>query len=382
MSKRKTNKRRRLPNGFGQISEIKGQHLRKPFRAMITVGKNEYGKPICKLLKPEAYFETYNDAYTALLEYHKSPIEKSSNITMADLYGRWSKWHFARVNEKSAKNTTAAWAYMSSIYNVKVRELRTKHIRECIENASRIVKGEKREASADTKKRIKILFNAMLDYAVEYELADRNYAREMKMPVVSKPIKEQHHIPFTDEEVDVLWQNIKYSSFVKVILIQCYSGWRPIEMCNLRTTDTNIKEWYFIGGSKTDAGTNRKVPIHPVIRSFVKEFYNLATDIGSEYLFNIKRDKQTTYENITSYFAYRWFFTKTLRDLKLNPNHKPHDCRKHFITIAKKYNVDEYAIKYIVGHAITDLTERVYTQRDINWLQDEMKKIKGPVGIM
>lgn len=35
----KNNKRRRLPNGFGQISEIKNRNLRKPFRAMVTVGK-------------------------------------------------------------------------------------------------------------------------------------------------------------------------------------------------------------------------------------------------------------------------------------------------------------------------------------------------------
>ena len=36
MTKRK---RMRLPNGFGQISKITGQRLRKPYRAMVTVGK-------------------------------------------------------------------------------------------------------------------------------------------------------------------------------------------------------------------------------------------------------------------------------------------------------------------------------------------------------
>lgn len=56
--------------------------------------------------------------------------------------------------------------------------------------------------------------------------------------------------------------------------------------------------------------------------------------------------------------------------------HKPHDGRKTFITLAKKYNVDEYAIKYIVGHSISDLTERVYTDREIDWLKAEMEKIK------
>ena len=38
--------------------------------------------------------------------------------------------------------------------------------------------------------------------------------------------------------------------------------------------------------------------------------------------------------------------------------------------------IDEYALKYIVGHAIQDVTERVYTKREISWLIEEMQKIK------
>lgn len=66
-----------------------------------------------------------------------------------------------------------------------------------------------------------------------------------------------------------------------------------------------------------------------------------------------------------------------IRDLlKLNPDHRAHDGRNHFITMAKKAGIDEYALKYIVGHAIQDVTERVYTQREISWLIEEMQKIK------
>ena len=49
------------------------RNLRNPFRAMVTVGKTPDGKPICKPLKPESYFATYNDAYAALVEYNKNP---------------------------------------------------------------------------------------------------------------------------------------------------------------------------------------------------------------------------------------------------------------------------------------------------------------------
>lgn len=55
--------------------------------------------------------------------------------------------------------------------------------------------------------------------------------------------------------------------------------------------------------------------------------------------------------------------------------HRAHDPRVQFITQAKKFGVDEYAIKYIVGHQISDITERVYTKRDAEWLKNEIEKI-------
>lgn len=93
-SSRKPNKRRRLPNGFGQISEIKGRNLRNPFRAMVTVGKDKNGKPICKPLKPESYFPTYNDAYTALVEFNKNPYDLEPSITVKELYDKWTPEYF------------------------------------------------------------------------------------------------------------------------------------------------------------------------------------------------------------------------------------------------------------------------------------------------
>ena len=45
---------------------------------MVTVGKDDSGRPICKLLRPNAYFSTYNDAYAALTEYNRDPYDLSA----------------------------------------------------------------------------------------------------------------------------------------------------------------------------------------------------------------------------------------------------------------------------------------------------------------
>lgn len=374
---RKSNKRKKLPNGFGQISEIKDYNLRNRFRAMVTVGKTTTGRPICRPLKPVAFFRTYNDAYIALVEYNRNPYDLDDAITVAELYERWTNDYFKTLkSESSARTITCAWAYCSSVYNMRASDVRARHIKGCMEEGVAKIKGKEQHASAGTKSRIKSLFNLMLDYALEYEIVDRNYARTFNVSddiVKETEESKRGHIPFTEEEIEILWNNIDTKQYVDVILFQCYSGWRPQELGLLKLENINLETGVIVGGMKSDAGTDRIVPIHPRIRHIVEQKYKEAEELGSEYLLNCA-DSRSGLK--LTYDKYQKRFVKVIDELKLNEQHRAHDPRMHFITMAKKYKLDEYAIKYIVGHAIQDITERVYTKREIDWLKEEIEKIK------
>ena len=371
-------KRKRLPNGFGQICEVKNRNLRKPYRASVTVGKTSTGKPIVKLLKPEAYFETYNDAYAALMEYNRKPFDFDNDITMDELFKRWSPRHFETLKTEASRNHfRISWKYCSAIYDLHVRDFRIRHLKECMENGSIIVGGVERKATNGEKNRIKTLLNLMLDYAVEYDMVDKNYAREYKLPkeiAEGKNVAETPHISFTEEELDILWANLD-KEYVDLILIQIYSGWRPQEFGNLQLDDIDFDTWTFTSGMKTDAGRNRTVPIHPKIRNLLKEKYQESRDLGCNRLVFFRNGK-TVKEREFSYKKMYDRFNVLLKELNLNEAHRMHDTRKTFVTLAKKYKVDEYAIKYMVGHSISDLTERVYTERDLEWLRSEIEKIE------
>ena len=375
---RKSNKRRRLPNGFGQISEIKNRNLRNPFRAMVTVGKTPEGKPICKPLRPESYFATYNDAYAALVEYNKNPYDLEPSITMQELYDKWLPEYEKTV--KSTKSVTSAWAYCSGVYKMRVMDIRARHVKGCMEEGVAIIRGKEQHPSATMKNQIKSLFNMMLDYALEYELVDRNYSRTFNL--TEETVKEiqsvkKEHIAFTDEEMDLLWTNISNKQGIDILLIQCYSGWRPQELGLLELKDVDLENWTFRGGMKTDAGENRVVPIHSRIQDLVLRKYQEAEALGSPYLLNWTDPNNRNKKNIKlTYARYQKAFERIRDDLKLNPNHRPHDGRTHFVTMAKRYGVDEYAIKYMVSHKISDITEKVYTRREFAWLREEIKKIK------
>ena len=332
---------KRLPNGFGQISKIKG-NLRKPYRAMITVGKDNTGKPVCRLLKPHAYFRTYNEAYTALIKYHENPYDIVTNITCKDLYDMWSVEHFDGMGS-GRRLYVSAWGLCDYAYNINVRELRVKHIKICMQNAS----------SPSAKANIKLVFGLMLDFAVEHEMVERNVARDFKLPKnIRKELKENYkgHTALTEDEVSMLRENID-DPYLMLAYVQVYTGFRPSELLMLSSDSFDKEAMTITGGMKTKAGKNRTVPIHPAIENIV---FEIEPDI--------------------SYETYRRNVMKSMKRIGIT-DHRPHDFRKTFVTLAKKYGADEYAIKRIVGHSISDLTEAVYTERDVYWLHKEIRKI-------
>ena len=144
----------------------------------------------------------------------------------------------------------------------------------------------------------------------------------------------------------------------------------------LELENIDLENWTFQGGLKTKAGINRIVPIHSKIRPLVLQNFKEAEALGSKYLFNNPNQKTKRRDTMLTYEMYKRYFEKARDELKLNPEHRPHDGRTHFVTIAKKYGIDEYAIKYLVGHQISDITEKTYTKREIDWLKEEIEKIE------
>lgn len=228
---------------------------------------------------------------------------------------------------------------------MRAKDIRARHIKGCMEEGYRVEyrgknKGNKVFPSATTKTKIKSLFNLI----------------------------------FTENELVILWNNVNEVKFVDWILIQCYMGWRPQELALLKLCDVNLNNWIITGGMKTDAGKQRSIPIHSKIKDLVKQNYDFAISIGSDYLFNDKGQAYAGEWKLT-YHKYATRFDKVVDELNLNPEHRPHDPRKTFVTRAKKAGINDNAIKAMVGHKSSDITESAYTDRDIEWLRSDLEKM-------
>ena len=340
-------KRMRLPNGFGQISKLK-QRLRNPYRAMVTESWTDEGKPVRKIV---GYYHTYNEAYSALMEYHSDPLAFERGMDMEELFEKWSAWYYPQLKGEKAGNIhNAAWNHhCMKLYHVPVKEIRAYHIKETVEA----------DMPPSMHKKVHTLLNLMLDYAVEYELTDKNYSR-IANPFYEYQVDDKAHVAYSEDEIMLLWNNLAVPC-VEAALVQIYTGMRPQELARVKIKEIDVSTWTIVGGMKTEAGRNRTIPIHAGIRPIIEKMIEDAGD--SEYLLG----------GIV-YDTYRRRFVKMCNKLGISRS-EPHNCRKTFITLAKKYNVNEYAIKRIVGHSVKDITEAVYTERDIEWLHEEIDKI-------
>lgn len=374
----------KLPNGYGSVTKLSGNR-RKPYLARVTLGwitDEQAGKTTQNRVNIGT-FKTKKEALQALAEYASNPYDlQNDNLTLVELYQKWTEAYFPTLSSDSSVRTiSSAWKYCHTIQNMRVKDLRARHIKGIIEDGYIIPThgkgaGQKVLASPGTKSRIKSMFNLMLDFALEYELVGKNYARTFDLAddiIKEKEATTRGHIIFTDEEMTILWENVDSLKFVDWILIQCYMGWRPQELAKLQIDDVHLDSQYIIGGMKTSAGKGRLVPIHPRIADLVQRNYAQAIELGSQYLFN---DPAATKGGISvTYDKYAGRFSKIIDRLKLHPDHRPHDPRKTFTTMAKKALVDEYVIKRLIGHRISDITENIYTERDLEWLRSELIKI-------
>lgn len=374
----------KLPNGYGSVTKLSGNR-RKPYLARVTLGwitDPQTGKTKQHRV-PIGTFKTKKEALQALAEYGANPYDiQNNNLTLADLYEKWTAAYFPTLESDSSSRTiTSAWKYCHAIYGMRVKDLRARHIKGVMEDGYIISErgknaGEKVPASPGTKARIKSMFNLMLDYALEYEIVDKNYARTFDLSndiIKEKEAATRGHINFNDQEMKTLWENVDAIRFVDWILIQCYMGWRPQELAILELENVDLENWCITGGMKTEAGRCRTVPIHTRIRELVRRNYNRAVELGSSRLFN---DPDATKGGMKiTYDKYAGRFAKVVEVLNLREDHRPHDPRTTFITMAKKAKVDEYVIKLLAGHKITDVTEAVYTKRDIEWLRTELEKM-------
>lgn len=382
---RKTGVKRR-GNGSGTVEKTKNR--RNPYKAKVPTEcyTDRNGRTQVRY-KTIGSFPTKGLADEALAEYLRNPYDLNSSIvTFQDLYQAWSAEYFRTLSSSSSIRTvTSAYAYCGRLYQMRIREIGIGHIKDAM-NSGYVYetrgknKGKKKYASAGTKERIKSLCNLMFDYALERNLVSTNPARAFKIDKLLREIDEnaKKKKPFGNAEVALLWKYQKTIPFADMVLIGIYTGFRPQELLQLRTDHIFLDENYMVGGMKTVNGTNRMVPIHPMIRELVVGRYQQAVDLyHSDFLFNLPTGSTS---NLFTYDTYKTRFQNVMEALNLT-GFTPHCTRHTFATQAEVCGLRERAIKLILGHSLkADVTDYHYKHTNVEYLYQEICKLSFEEG--
>ena len=273
-------------------------------------------------------------------------------LTFSDVYEQFYVWKFpegTKLSYSSKEAYRTAYSNCTVLHNRIFEDLKAPDMQKVIDDCT---------LKRQSQMIILTLFKQMYKYAVYSEIVTENKALYVH---VNADSDTEHGTPFSDQELQALWRNMDDPE-VQLILIMCYSGWRIGEVPKL---DINLEEKYYQGGSKTKAGKDRVVPIHPAIYDFVR---SKVESQGKLLMYTQKyhRDK---------------FFYPTLERLGItgNPKHTPHDCRHTFSALCEKYGVRENDRKRMLGHSFGgDVTNAVYGHRTLEELRTEIEKIKVP----
>ncbi|WP_288201129.1 tyrosine-type recombinase/integrase [uncultured Megasphaera sp.] len=330
-------------NGTGSVYKLK-KNLHNPFKAVITIGWTDDGKRIRKCL---GYFAKSKEAWDALAAYWHDPDSfDNKEVTFAQAW----EW---MIEEKKRKGVdikkgkfAASKAKVKPLWNMPIQQIRLAHLQAIFDT----YKNLGRSSHENLLKAI----NGTFKEAIKNDVINKNYASMVTIPPVKKSTM---HIPFSAAEMEILWQHTDIK-LVRVLLIYIYTGMRPVELYEINIDDVHIKERYMVGGVKTAAGKNRIIPIAKCILPFVSEIYSLA------------RFSKSSTVLPAGYIPVR--IDRNLRalcdDLGIR-EHKRHDTRHTFITMAENHKMDEHILKDIVGHSHSgDVTHEVYTHKNTSQL--------------
>lgn len=270
-----------------------------------------------------------------------------NTITLRQLFNEWLPIHSQSISKSAVNSYHIAFKHISNISDMPITNIHFHHLQNVI--SSMHAKG----LSYSSCKKVRSLFNQLLNYAIIKDYPITNYSQHLNL---GPNIPTIHRKVFTRQQINKLW--VIDTPYSHMILILLYTGLRIGELLKLRRQDIYRRSAYLIvRHAKTKAGEGRIIPLHHRIMPLIEQLYR-DTD---EYLFTI------------SYTTFRKHFQHIMK--QLNCKHTIHDTRHTFASLLDAV-APPNALRSLLGHKQGDITTRVYTHKTIRELRKTIELLK------
>lgn len=339
----------RLPNGYGSVTKLSG-HRRKPFMIKKTVGFNDKGQPLIKII---GYAETRESGLQMLAEYNHNPYDvDTAKITLKELYKRFCKsTEYKNKSESFQRNFKTSFNKSKPLHNKRYRDIKKIHMQTIVDEAGKYA----------SQSNVKNFFYNLDRFAFSLDIINKKYS---ELLTLSKNIKTSQRTAFTEKEINILWEHSD-DLWAKHWLCLIYSGFRISEYLSLTSKTVDLKNMTFKAGVKTTAGKNRIVPIHhriqPIVINLLKSSKDGNLAIGPKNYIQTVAPMRISMENY-------------LNEINI-PKHVLHEARHTFRSLLDNKNGNVTSINRLMGHVSGDVGQDVYTHKTIKQLRETIELI-------
>ena len=321
------------------------------YRAIVTIGYylDENGK--LKRKTKSQRFDTKREAIQALPRLQNEPVKKQKkDITFKGLYDKWLPTH--QAGKSTLDCYKAAIKYFEPVWFYRMQDIDIDDLQECLDECGH---GKR------TQQNMKAVCGLIYKYGIPRQAVpdNLNLAQYLKVNGEDSTARSS----FTDDEILLIKNNIGKVEHADWIYCMIYLGFRPAEFLALSVKDYDKKEKAFVGGAKTEAGTNRTVTVSPKIVQYVESI--IGTRTGGAFIQSPK-GAYWDYSNFRQDVFYPVLDKCGIENPKLdNGVHKysPHSCRHTFATLMKRVTGADKDKLELIGHTSTEML-RYY--QDVN----------------
>lgn len=352
----KKKRRRKLPNGVGSITYLKGRD--SPWwarRSSITLPDgSQYRKSI-------GYFKTYEQAYQSLMSYTNLNSEK---VTLLEVFNRVKdSLKFQNISPATQDRYIRDFKMLGELRYEPIQAINYTMLQGKIDEIQKngYIKNNKvYPYSLDKMKKTKSMLNKIYSRAIKDNLVETNLADLIEIEGIQE--SKQFNI-FTIKEIKKMFELCKTYKNLRYPLVHMFFGFRTIEMTRFRKKHIDFEKNIVQGmGSKTEKGRTGHIIIIPIIKPLLLELYNETDD----YILGKKVS--------TDYYR-KFIFYKALDEVNMRNGRTPYDCRDTFAYLLNHFKVELDVIRDMMRHEDASTTLNHYIPQDMEKASKELSKI-------
>lgn len=295
-----------------------------------------------------------------------STTTKKIRLTLQDVYDAWYQAYSPRVGASTMVCYKSAYLHFKPLHSVYIDLITARDLQECMDNCP---------SGKRTHENMKCIAGLLWAYAIDADIVQKDITENLFIGRHETVQRE----PLTDSEVETIRNVINQEPYADYIYTLCYLGFRPGEFLALKKTDlvTGDGVTYLVGGSKTDAGKGRRVPVPALVMDIVNNRLSCPdTDLLFPRYCHDRKGRPTGLKQMSDAYFRESIFKPLMQKLGIAEGKVPYCARHTYSDKLKNADGDDKTKASLMGHTDYSFTQSHYQSVSTSDLKKIAESIK------